>query len=67
MALLRWMFRTSVRLETGHDAGQTRPDGTQLSRFQCAENFSEEKGTGKVEELQPRVSAASPRKQVADG
>jgi hypothetical protein len=67
MVLLRRMFRTSVQLETGHDSGQTWRDGSRLSRFQCAENFSEENGTGKVEELQPRVSAAYPRKQVADG
>jgi hypothetical protein len=64
---LRWIWRNSVHVARRRDCEQTncslraiwllkRPD----------ESFSAEARTGKVE-FQPRVSAASPGRQVVDG
>jgi len=67
MTLPRWMFHTSLQLYTGHEPQQPACPWQDGIQFGPAENFPQEKRTGKVQELQPRVSAASPRRQVADG
>ena len=66
---LRWIFRGSVHLVRLCDSGppiRSHDRRNWSSKHLNVESFALEAGTGKVE-IQPRVSAASPRRQVTDG
>ena len=64
---LRWIWCPSVHLERRRDSEQANCSsrGTWVSKLPN-ESFAEEARTGKVE-IQLKISAASPRRQVVDG
>jgi hypothetical protein len=64
---LRWICCLSVHLERRREAEQTDISSTSASVLKPPiESFAGDARTGKVE-IQPKVSAASPRRQVVDG